>query len=63
MSNVRFEFNEKGLDKIAQDAVNKFAAQHQHECVVCHKPIQSDGNPEPGTVPVHHECAVKEGLV
>ena len=63
MSKVKFEFNEKGLEQIAQDAVNKFAAQHQNECVVCHKPIQGDERPEPGTVPVHRACAEKEGLV
>jgi hypothetical protein len=62
MSNARFEFNEKGIQQIAQDAVNKLAAQHQDVCIICNKPIHNDGPLEPGMVPVHPECAKKEGL-
>jgi nitrate/TMAO reductase-like tetraheme cytochrome c subunit len=63
MSKVRFEFNEKGFEQVAQDAVNKFAEQHQNECIICHKPIQNDEPLKPGMVPVHRECAEKEGLI
>jgi hypothetical protein len=63
MSKVRFEFNERGLEQIAQNAVEKFASQHQNECIICHKPIEGDEHPKPGMVPVHRECAEKKGLI
>lgn len=62
MSNIKFEFNEKGIQQIAQDAVNKLAAQHRNVCIICNKPIYHDGPLKPGMVPVHPECAKKEGL-
>jgi hypothetical protein len=63
LSKVTIKFNQSALNKLGKDAANAFAEHHQHDCIVCGKPVRNDEPLKPGMVPVHMECAKAKGMI
>ncbi|MDF7665717.1 hypothetical protein [Bifidobacterium sp. ESL0745] len=59
MSNIKIEFNDDALEKVAKQAVNKWASERQDKCFFCGKPLQPNPALKPNQVPVCAECARK----